>query len=125
MGAAWFRFINADGSDADLHERGFVFELNDPLKIDDARRILAGQEKIRVHVAGRVIPQSMPYNPEWSFHLDPASISFFAVQEHAALDANMYYVEDHLDQIGSSFLPGRCWSPGDSRLVAEVWPPMD
>lgn len=125
MGAAWFKFINADGSDEDLYERGFVFELNDPLKIDHARRILAGQEKVKIHVAGRIVPRSMPYNPEWSFHLDPSSVSFFSRQEHSAFDANMYYVEDHLDQIGGSFLPGRCWCPSDSRLVAEVWPEMD
>jgi hypothetical protein len=125
MGTAYFRFINADGSDEDLHERGFVFELNDPLKIAHARRILSGEEKEKVHVAGLVIARSMPYNPEWSYHLDPVSVSFFSRPGSRAFDANMYYVEDHIDQVGGTLLPGHRWWPSDSRLVAEVRPEMD
>jgi hypothetical protein len=125
MGAAYFRFINADGSDEDLYERGFVFELNDPLKIAHARRILSGEEREQVHVAGRIIARSMPYNPEWSYCLDPVSVSFFARSDGRTFDANMYYIEDHIDEVGGVLLPGHRWCPSDSRLVAEVKPEMD
>jgi hypothetical protein len=35
-------------------------------------------------------------------------------------DANMMYVEDHLDEAGGAFLPGNHWCPWDSRVTREV-----
>ena len=97
----------------------FVFEVTDEAKIDHARRIVSGEESMDVHVMGRIRKQKVPYNPKWEYHLDPATISFF----HMAIevcDANMRYVDDHLDEACGAFLPGCFWCPWDSRVVREV-----
>jgi hypothetical protein len=112
MATAYFAF------EQDYNQE-FVFELNDDEKIAHARRIISGKETERVHVMGRIQKRKAPYNPQWGFMLDPGSITFFA---HAieVCDANMQYVEDHLDEACGAFLPGCQWCPWSSRVVREV-----
>ena len=112
---AYFRFTDTDGKPR------FVIELRDRHRIAHARRILSGEERSRIHVQGTVVKESAPYNPGWSFHLDPASIDFFGVAIEVC-DASMKYVEEHLDEVGGSTLPGSHWCPWSSRLVDEVPP---
>nr|WP_244923979.1 calmodulin [Enhygromyxa salina] len=100
-------------------DQEFIFQLTDPKKIQEARDILAGKERERVHVMGRVQKSKAPYNPAWSYHLDPATISFFSMAIEVC-DADMGYVEDHLDEAGGAFLPGCHWCPWNSKLVREV-----
>lgn len=97
----------------------FVFQLDDPNKIAEARSILADPESMKRHVHGRIVQRRATYNPDWSFHLDPASIGFFEMQIEVC-DANVTYVEDHLDEVGGSFLPRSLWCPWSSELVEEV-----
>ena len=97
----------------------FVIELTDESKIQQARNILNGTEKDQTHVVGRIIKRPAPYNPKWSYQLDPASISFFSFAI-GVCDANIGYVEDHLDEAGGAFLPGFYWCPWNSRLVKEI-----
>ncbi len=97
----------------------FVFELTNQELIDKALRILSGEERDEVHVMGRIIKRQKPYNPQWSYHLDPSTISFFAMAIEVC-DATMDYVEDHLDEACGAFLPGCHWCPWSSRLVREV-----
>lgn len=112
MATAYFAFTQQPGQE-------FVFELRDDEKIAHARRIVSGEEKERVHVTGRLRKQKAPYNPSWDFHLDPETIDFFE-QAIEVCDANMQYVEDHLDEACGAFLPGCHWCPWDSRVVREV-----
>ncbi|MQY04592.1 BP74-related protein [Actinomadura macrotermitis] len=102
-------------------DQEFVFELNDDELIEKARKIVKGEEKNSVHVIGRIKHGTKPYNPRWSYHLDPATINFFEVAIEVC-DANMQYVEDHLDEAGGAFLPGGHWCPWDSRVTREVTP---
>ena len=97
----------------------FVIKLTDPAKIDFARRILAGKEKHRTHIMGIIVKEKKPYNPCWSYHLDPDTIDFF---ENAVevCDANMHYVEDNLVRVGGALLPGNRWCPWGSKLVREL-----
>jgi hypothetical protein len=97
----------------------FVIELTDESKIQQARNILNGTEKDDTHVLGRIIKRPAPYNPKWSYQLEPASISFFSYAIEVC-DASIAYVEDHLDEAGGSFLPGGFWCPWNSRLVKEI-----
>ena len=60
-----------------------------------------------------------PYNPRWSYHLDPASISFFQCAIEVC-DASPQYVEEHLSEVGGAFLPGSTWCPWSSRVAEEV-----
>jgi hypothetical protein len=112
MATAYFAFTQRPGQE-------FVFELNDDERIAHARRIVTGEETERVHVMGRIQKRKMPYNASWDFCLDPATITFFAVAIEVC-DANMEYVEDHLDEACGAFLPGCHWCPWDSRVVREV-----
>jgi len=97
----------------------FVIELTDESKIQQARNILNGTQKDETHVLGRIIKRPAPYNPKWSYQLDPASISFFSYAIEVC-DAQIGYVEDHLDEAGGAFLPGAVWCPWNSRLVKEI-----
>lgn len=97
----------------------FIFEITDEAKIAHARRIISGEETNEVHVHGRIVKRTADYNPKWSYHLDPTTISFFAMAIEVC-DAAMYYVEDHLDEVCGAFLPGCHWCPWDSRVTREV-----
>lgn len=97
----------------------FIIEVTDEKTISHARRILSGDEKNEVHVHGRIVKRTQPYNPRFSFHLDPSTINFFSMAIEVC-DANMTYLEDHLDEAGGAFLPGNHWCPWDSRLTREV-----
>ncbi|MEU7834428.1 MULTISPECIES: calmodulin [unclassified Nonomuraea] len=93
--------------------------LTDPAKIEHARRILSGEEQEELHVLGRIIKRPAPYNPYWSFHYDPDTISFFALAIEVC-DATVTYTEEHLDEACGAFLPGCFFCPWTSRLVREV-----
>ena len=97
----------------------FIFELTDQEKIDHARRIISGEETERVHVMGRINKRKVPYNPQWDYYLNPDTISFFAYAIEVC-DANMQYVDDHLDEACGPFLSGCYWCPWNSRVVREV-----
>ena len=96
----------------------FVFKLTDQVKIDEARAILA-EKRPNDSVQGTVVQKQAPYNPGWSFHLAPDSIGFFEFQVEVC-DANVTYVEEHLDEVGGSFLPKSFWCPWSSKLAAEI-----
>jgi hypothetical protein len=112
---AYFRFTDTNG------QPRFVIELNDPAKIEHARRILRGEETRQIHVHGRIVKRAMPYNPGWSYYLDPGTIDFFDMAIEVC-DSSIQYLEDHLDEAGGAFLPGAHWCPWSSRLVDEVNP---
>ncbi|MCL1475531.1 hypothetical protein [Argonema antarcticum] len=97
----------------------FVIELTDESKIQKARNILNGTEKEQTHVLGRIIKKSAPYNPGWSYQLEPATIDFFSFAIEVC-DSSIMYLEDHLDEAGGAFLPGALWCPWSSRLVKEI-----
>ncbi|UQA55554.1 calmodulin [Polyangium aurulentum] len=97
----------------------FIFEVTDEARIAHARKILSGEEQNRVHVHGRIMKRTAPYNPTWSWHLDPATIDFFEMAIEVC-DADMQYVEEHLDEACGAFLPGCHWCPWSSKLSREV-----
>jgi hypothetical protein len=103
---------------SDLKSR-FVIQLSDPEKISHARGLLNGTVTQRTHAMGLIVKQKAPYKPRWSYHLDPASISFFEMATEVC-DANMALVEKDLAQVGGAFLPGSRWCPWSSRLVGEL-----
>lgn len=99
----------------------FIIQLNNENAIQKALDILSGKEKDEVHVHGRIVKRTQPYNPKFNFYLDPDTINFFSVAIEVC-DANMLYVEEHLDEAGGAFLPGGHWCPWDSRLTREITP---
>ena len=97
----------------------FTFKLTDPPRIAEARKILADKTDLRRSVEGTIIKQRAAYNPRWLFYLDPPTIAFFEMAIEVC-DANVTYVEEHLDEVGGSTLPRSFWCPWSSRLTAEV-----
>jgi hypothetical protein len=103
----------------DYSGKEFIIQLNNQQRIDEARRILSGDEQMSVHVMGRIRKMPAPYNPGWDFHLDPDTITFFTMAIEVC-DASIMYVNDHLDEACGSFLPGCMWCPWSSKLTREV-----
>ncbi|EGG21654.1 hypothetical protein DFA_01540 [Cavenderia fasciculata] len=80
----------------------FVFKLTDVKMIEHARKVLKDQE---VHVMGRIRKSQTDYNPHFSFHLDPNTITFFSMAIEVC-DATLTYTEENLDEACGAFLPG-------------------
>ncbi|MDP9846851.1 calmodulin-binding protein [Streptosporangium lutulentum] len=97
----------------------FVIQLTDAAKIEHARKILSGKETERTHIHGRIIKRTAPYNPAYSFYLDPNTIDFFQMAIEVC-DATLSYTEDHLDEACGAFLPGCHFCPWTSKLIAEI-----
>ncbi|MBB5781179.1 BP74-related protein [Nonomuraea jabiensis] len=103
----------------DISGERFVVQLTDPEKIAHARDLLAGTTRDEPHLLGRIIKRPVAYNPRWSYHYDPSTVTFFDMAIEVC-DATIPYVEDHLDEAGGAFLPGLYWCPWTSRLVREL-----
>ncbi|KAF2075630.1 hypothetical protein CYY_003053 [Polysphondylium violaceum] len=97
----------------------FIIQLHDDRKIAQARKILSGDETNETHVLGRIKKITKPYNPKYDYHLDPDTISFFAVAIEVC-DSSAAYLNDHLDEACGAFLPGCFWCPWGSKLVKEI-----
>jgi len=100
------------------HER-FIVKLTQPEDIEHARELLSGETTDRPHLLARIVDRTAPYNPRWSFHTNPDTTSFFD-QAIEVCDATIPYVEEHLDEAGGAFLPGKIWCDWSSRLVREI-----
>ncbi|MGR9154642.1 BP74-related protein (plasmid) [Rhizobium leguminosarum] len=114
---AYFVFEQPAPADAVQKTNRFIFRLDDDKRIAEAREILKSGSKL--HVQGTIETQKAPYNPKWSYVLSPATISFFENQIEVC-DANMVHVEQHLDEVGGSYLPHSRWCPWSSQLIEEV-----
>jgi Calx-beta domain-containing protein/uncharacterized protein DUF4214 len=95
-----------------------VFKLNDPARIAEARGLI-GQHKI---VIGTIIKERIYYNRAWRFHLEPGTIGFgdFSIE---VCDTAVMPVDNGLEGVGGSFLPGNVMCPWGSRILREVPPP--
>ncbi|SFI60567.1 hypothetical protein [Bradyrhizobium sp. Gha] len=97
----------------------FVFEVHGKASIDEFRATLADPANRKRHVSGVIDQHRVSYNPSWSFHLVPESARLFEMQIEVC-DANVTYVEEHLDEVGGSFLPKSFWCPWSSELESEI-----
>jgi hypothetical protein len=113
--SAYFRVEMQKPKDA------FVIKLMDPAKIAQARAIVSGTETRKLGVMGTIVASAAPYNAPWQFHLDPGSIDFFESAIEVC-DATTSYVQQHLDEVGGTVLPGSRWCPWGSHIVSEVHP---
>ncbi len=110
---AYFQFYYPPGPET------FIFKLTDPVKIQNARDILAGKIQDAIHVVGYIRKEAATYNPPWGYHLDPSTIVFFEIAAEVC-DAGIQYVQDHLEEACGSFLPNCQWCPWGSELIKEV-----
>jgi uncharacterized protein (TIGR03437 family) len=119
-GPAYFTVHDLD----DGKDLTFVVRIDNPAVIDQARALLSLPLSERLPVQGIVVKAPVSYNAPWGFHFDPDSISFFETNIEVC-DASAQEVENHLAEIGASFLPGNHWCPWNSALLAEVPAPAD
>ncbi|KAM9975871.1 hypothetical protein ACTFIW_013263 [Dictyostelium discoideum] len=102
-------------------DKEFIIKLTTEDSIQTARDILSGKETEKLHVLGRIKKNQAFYNPNYSFHLDENTISFFTIAIEVC-DASLSYVEDHIDEACGAFLPGCFYCPWSSKLTREVTP---
>ncbi|GAM23923.1 hypothetical protein SAMD00019534_070980 [Acytostelium subglobosum LB1] len=108
-------FVFQDGS----HKDEFVIKLSDPAKIQHARALLAKTTEDQPRIMGTIIKREAWYNSEWSYELNTTTIRFFDTTAEVC-DADIAYVEEHLAEVGTHFLPGNVWCPWQSYLVREL-----
>ena len=92
-----------------------VFRLTDPERIAEARG-LVGRPKI---ITGTVLKEPAYYNRPWRFHIDPESIRFVDTAAEVC-DTGITFVEQHLESVGGSFLPGNTMCPWRAGGYREV-----
>ena len=93
-----------------LEDGRFVIALDDPAKIEQARKAIAHPEENPHSIMGIVVKSPAPYNSPWSYHLDPATIELFEIAVEVC-DAAPDYVEEHLAEACGAFLPDCRWCP--------------
>lgn len=103
----------------DVTRQIFVIKMTRDEDIRHARELLSGATDSEPHILARINTRPANYNPAWSYHVDPSSVRFFDFAIEVC-DATIPYVEEHLDEVGGPFLPGRVWCDWSSRLVREV-----
>ena len=111
----WATFVISNGPPSE----SFVIAITDEVKIKKARAIVSGNDLARVHVIGRIVKHTAPYNPGWHFHLDPASIDFFE-SGIKVCDAKTSSVQASLDKVGEAFLQQGWWCPWTSKVAQEI-----
>lgn len=111
---AYFRL--SDGFISD-----FTLRLDQPAKIEEARRIIRERPEIGGHVTGIIVKEKICWNPNYSYYFRPDSVDFFEFSMEVC-DATFQYTEENLDEAGGAFLPGLRLCPWGSYLVEEVTP---
>lgn len=102
----------------DIGSRNFVIELDNIDLIDSARKQIIGLEP-KKHIIGNIVKSTIWYNPDYSYYMDPTSISFFELATEVC-DATFDYTEEHLEEAGGAFLPGLRLCPWSSYLFSEI-----
>ncbi|GAM18242.1 hypothetical protein SAMD00019534_014170, partial [Acytostelium subglobosum LB1] len=97
----------------------FTIKLSNPTLIQHARDLIANRTQEARGVMGIIKRGDVWYNWEWSYYLDPATITFFDMAMEVC-DASIDYVENHLSEVGGHLLPGNRWCPWSSHLVREL-----
>ncbi|GAM28992.1 hypothetical protein SAMD00019534_121680 [Acytostelium subglobosum LB1] len=97
----------------------FNIKLSDAALIAHARGLISGSVTEQQHIMGTIVKKDAWYNPEWSFYMNPTTISFFDMAMEVC-DSAIITAEEHLAEVGGSFLPGSVWCPWYSRVVREL-----
>jgi hypothetical protein len=104
-------------------KNNFVIALVDPIKIQMARRIIAGNVTDQIHVSGKIVKGHASYNSRWKFYLDPKSIDFFTfANTTCGRGFNTSDIQANLNLVGKpgSPLAAGFWCPLGSKVVAEL-----
>ena len=102
----------------DNHET-FIIKLTDPAKIDHARQIIAGATQENQNISGKIIQTRAPYNPKWSYYLEPSSIRFteISIEQCSSTAADM---EERVTTTGETGVIKDIWCPYPSKPTREI-----
>ena len=98
---------------ADLFD-SFVMKVVDKEDLDHARSVVYGFGEVRTHVAGQVSLAPASWNPGWSFHVVPGTVSYWE-QALEICDAAIAWVNVH-----GGPAPGGGWCPWWSEILYEL-----
>lgn len=130
---------------SDSHGDTFIMTITDPDTIQQARDILSDRQKDprkppkdgddrddsgepigalakstdAWHPTGTITKDTAWYNLEWGYHYKPSTVSFAQISVEVC-DSAIYYLQQHLDEAGGSFLPDLQWCPWSADLENEV-----
>jgi hypothetical protein len=99
-----------------LAEGRFVIALDNPKTIEQARAAITDPDNNPSSVMGILSKEPAPYNPPWSYHLEPSTIELFDTAIEVC-DASPEYVEEHLEEACCR------WCPWSSQVVGELEDP--
>jgi hypothetical protein len=97
----------------------FIIRLANPETIMTARDQMKIPVEQRLSITGIIVKETSCWNPNWSYHYDPATVNFFELAMEVC-DATFAYAEEHLQEAGGAFLPGLRLCPWGSFVVEEV-----
>ena len=121
---AYFSIVEVSGPPR-VYPNEFILGVTDPVTIAELRHEIAfGNAPKPFIVTGIAKKGRRPYNYAWNFHVVPATVRVANVQVEVC-SATPEYVSDHVDQIGTDFLPGGQWCPWSARVVREVKVPAE
>jgi len=100
-------------------EAPFIVLVTDPETIGKGRA-LAGTSNTTV-VSGVVVAAPVWYNPNWAFYLRPDSVRMPEVTVEVC-QATATYVQQHLSDVGKSFLPDSQWCAVGTQIIREISP---
>jgi hypothetical protein len=112
--SAYFKMENG------IESESFIFQLDDPTKIAEARAIISGTQQSQI-VWGDIRDGAANYNPRWHFQLDPVSIRF--VQTAPQLCNLAPSIVEQRLQSGAPLPPD--WCPWGHKVVSEVRSQVD
>lgn len=97
----------------------FVIKLDDSDKIEHARRILSGVPDVEQNIMGKIIQRKAPYNPQWSYHLEPSSIKFVEICEEQ-IESTAANLEEQITSTGETATNKDMWCPYPCKVTKEI-----
>lgn len=116
----YFAFVSYAGTPK-IEANEFIIQIDDPALAEQyAQMVRNNTLQPRIAFTGTVVPGRAPYNEAWAFHVDPASVQLGGASHIEVCDSAPEYVEEHLQEVGGSFLPGAEWCPWSMHVSREV-----
>lgn len=116
----YFSFVSYAGSPK-IDANEFIVEITDAAVAKRFSEMVRNQAlQPQVAFSGQVVAGRAPYNEGWAFHVDPSSIRVGDGSHIEVCAATPEYVEEHLAEVGGSFLPGHFWCSWDLHIAREV-----
>lgn len=117
--ARYFSFVATGAPTINANE--FIVEVRDPAIAERFTSMIINRElQPNVAFTGTIAAKRAPYNEAWPFHVVSETLEVGGPGNIEVCDASPIEIEDHLYQLGGSFLPGAHWCPWSLHISREV-----